>query len=85
MIHQELVDFPAREISPQAVIDFRPSPENQAQFEALIAANKSGQISRDEQRELEQFLMIEHIMQLLKAKARVKQIRDGESVETNEI
>ena len=73
MIYEEFVDFLSREVSPQAVIEFRPSSQNQARFEELIAASKSKKFSRDEQREIDQFLMLEHVMQLLKAKAHARQ------------
>ncbi|BCM91601.1 hypothetical protein IAD21_03476 [Abditibacteriota bacterium] len=70
MIYDEFVDFLAREIPPQASIDFRPSPELEARLEELLSANSRGELSRDEQRELEQFRMLEHVLRLLKAKAR---------------
>jgi len=70
MIYEELVDFLAREVSPQAAIDFRPSSAVQARVEELLSANGRGELSRDEQRELEQFQMLEHVLRLLKAKAR---------------
>jgi len=36
----------------------------------LLSASGRGELSRDEQRELEQFQMLEHVLRLLKAKAR---------------
>ena len=73
MIYEEFVDFLSREVSPQAAIDFRPSSQNQARFNELVEASKNGKISRDEQREMDQFLMLEHVLQLLKAKAGARQ------------
>jgi hypothetical protein len=70
MIYEELVDFLVREVPPQAAIDFRPSPELEARLEELLSASGRGELSRDEQRELEQFQMLEHVLRLLKAKAR---------------
>ncbi len=76
MIPEELVDSLAREVPPQAAINFRPSPQNQARFNQLVEQSKRGCISRDEQRELDQYVMLEHVMQQLKAKARARQLRD---------
>jgi len=73
MVYEELVDFLVQKIPPQAIIDFRPSLKSQARVDALISASKSGGISPDEKRELEQYLMLEHLIQLLKAKARLRQ------------
>ncbi len=72
-IYEEFIDFLAREISPEAIIDFRLSSQNQARFEALVLASKSGTISRDEQHEFDQHVVLEHVIQLLKAKARFRQ------------
>lgn len=73
MVYEELIDFLVQHIPPQAIIDFRPSPQSQARVDALLSASKGSGLSPDEKREMEQYLMLEHLIQLLKAKARLRQ------------
>ncbi len=53
-----------------AIIDFRPSPEDQQRIEDLIAREKDGSLPPEDQRELDHFVELEHILRMAKAKAR---------------
>jgi len=52
------------------VIDFRPSEAAQARVEDLLEREKDGELSSAERSELDNYLQIEHLMRLAKARAR---------------
>jgi hypothetical protein len=70
LAYDEFVDFIARGNTPQSVIDFQPSEETKAHVADLIRRQKTAALSPDETAELNQFLQIEHLMRLAKARAR---------------
>jgi len=67
--YEEVVDFLAREVDPGNVVAFRPSEETRARVEALVARSKSSGLTAEEKSELDQYLQLEHIMRLVKARA----------------
>ena len=68
----EIIDFIASGTTPQAVADYRPSPEAQKRVADLIEREKEGGLSVEEKSELDHFMDLEHILRM--AKARAKQI-----------
>lgn len=70
LAYEEFVDFLARGTTPQGVIDFRPSDETKGRVADLIRRQKTMTLSPDETAELNQYLQIEHLMRLAKARAR---------------
>jgi hypothetical protein len=52
------------------VADFQASPEAKARVEDLIRKEKNDGLPPDEKSELDDFMTLEHIMRLAKAKAR---------------
>ena len=70
LAYNEFVDFIAGGSTPQAVIDFRASEGTKARVAVLIHRQKADSLSPDETAELNQFLQIEHLMRLAKARAR---------------
>jgi hypothetical protein len=68
--YEEIVDFFAGGTTPEAVVAFRPSDEAMQRVEQLVAKSKDGTISTEEQSELEDYLQLEHILILAKARAR---------------
>lgn len=68
--YDEIVDFFAAGTTPEAVVAFRPSKETTGRVAELVARSKDGSISTEEQSELEDYLQIEHILILAKARAR---------------
>lgn len=70
LAYEEFVDFLARGTTPQGVIDFRPSEETKTRVADLIHRQKTASLSADETAELNQYLQIEHLMRLAKARAR---------------
>jgi hypothetical protein len=66
----EIIDFIASGTTPQAVAEYHPSPEAQHRIAELIAREEEGGLSADEKSELDQFMDLEHILRLAKARAR---------------
>jgi hypothetical protein len=69
---EEVYDFLLSAPTPEAVITFRPSQATQARIHELLEANREGELSAEEQAELDEFSRIEHFVRMLKARARVK-------------
>ena len=70
LAYEEFVDFLAAGSTPQGVIDFRPSDATKDRVAELIRRQKTTTLSPDEMAELNQYLQIEHLMRLAKARAR---------------
>ncbi len=70
LAYEEFVDFIAGGTTPQGVIDFRPSDAVKARVAELIRRQKATSLSSDETAELSQYLQMEHLMRLAKARAR---------------
>ena len=69
LAYQEIVDLIA-DANPAGIVSFRPSERSQARVNELIEREKAQGLSEEERRELEQYLQLEHVMRLAKAKAR---------------
>lgn len=68
--YDEIVDLFARTSSAK-VLAFRPSADSQERVRYLLERNESGQLTGDEAAELERLGELEHLMQLIKARAQV--------------
>lgn len=66
--YDEIVDLFARTSSSE-VLAFRPSVESQDRVRYLLERNENGELTQDEAAELERFGELEHLMQLVKARA----------------
>lgn len=66
----EIIDFIASGTTPEAVAEYHPSPEAQHRIAELIAREEEGSLSAEEKSELDQFMDLEHILRLAKARAR---------------
>lgn len=69
LAYQEIVELIAG-ANPAGVAAFRPSDEARARVAELIDREKSQKLDPDERSELEQYLQLEHVMRLAKARAR---------------
>ncbi len=76
-VYEEIIDFIASGPTPRAVVEFAPSDEAQARLEELIARKTGGQLTAEEQSELDHFLELEHLMRLAKARARERLAAGG--------
>jgi hypothetical protein len=68
--YEEIVDFIAAGTSPDNLIAFLPSDETRQRVADLIEREKIEGLSTAEQSELDHYLQLEHIMRLVKARAR---------------
>ncbi len=68
--YEELIDFIAAGTTPEAVVAFRPSDGVQRRVAELVERSNDASISTEEQSELEDYLQLEHIMIMAKARAR---------------
>lgn len=68
--YDEIIDFIAAGTTPEAVVAFRPSDAVQDRVAELVELSKDGRISAEEQSELEDYLELEHLMIMAKARAR---------------
>ena len=68
--YEELIDFIAAGASPAAVIAFHPSPAVQQRVAELTERSKDAALSPQDQSELEDYLQLEHLMIMAKARAR---------------
>ena len=66
----EIIDFIAAGTTPQAIVDYRPSLEAQQRVAGLIAREKEGGLTPEEQSELGHFVDLEHILRMAKGRAR---------------
>jgi len=67
-VYDELSDFIAK-MNPKKVINFKPSASNQQRVDALFIKQKEEMLSLEEKSELEQYLIINRIIGLAKARA----------------
>lgn len=68
----EVYEFLLSAPTPQDVIAFRPSEPTLARIRDLLAGNKEGTLTTDQQAELDEFERVEHFVRMLKVKARQK-------------
>jgi hypothetical protein len=68
--YEEIIDFIAAGTTPEAIVAFHPSEDVQRRVAALVERSEDGTISAEERSELEDYLQLEHIMIMAKARAR---------------
>jgi hypothetical protein len=68
--YEEIIDFIAARSTPEAVVAFHPSESVEQRVAELVERSKAGKISAEDQSELEDYLQLEHIMIMAKARAR---------------
>jgi len=66
---RKIIELLASQPTPEQVLAIRPSPEFQARVSELLGRNKEGELSRQEETELERYLTLEHLVRLAKAHA----------------
>lgn len=67
--YDELIDLFARGASSAEVLAFRPSQKTQERVRELLERNAADELTEEEAAELERFGQLEHLMQLVKARA----------------
>lgn len=66
---EELVDFALRGKTPQEVLDFRPSAEQQERMRDLIAKEQTGTLTPTDKAVLDTVEQLEHLVVLMKMQA----------------
>jgi hypothetical protein len=67
-LYDELIDLLADSADAKRIMSFRLSPGKQARLDDLLARNRHGTLTSDEEAELDAFERIEHLVRLLKAR-----------------
>ena len=67
--HEEVIEFIAGGPSIRSVADFQASPAAKARVELLIRKEKNDGLTPGEKSELDDFMALEHLMRLAKARA----------------
>jgi hypothetical protein len=67
--YEEIIEFIAAGTTPSRLIAFQPSEEVKARVVDLIHREKTTGLSSEESSELNQYLQLEHLMRLAKARA----------------
>jgi hypothetical protein len=68
--YEELIDFIAAGSKPDDVIAYEPSPATKNRVADLIHKEKTDGLTSEEKSELDNYMQLEHIMRLAKARAR---------------
>jgi len=68
----ELIDFLVGACDPEELINFRPSAEAHEYLYELIDREREGKLSAEEAEELNRYMALDHIVRMLKAKARLR-------------
>lgn len=69
-VFSEVIDFLASSPSPEKIVDFKISSTAQTRLSDLLYKNREASLTPAEEAELDVFEQVEHIMILLKARAR---------------
>ena len=70
--YDELVEFLAAGSTPASLLQFQPSQETRDRVLALIHKEKDAGLLPEEASELDDYLKLEHLMRLAKARARTR-------------
>jgi hypothetical protein len=72
----EVVEFLAGAPSREAIAAFHLSPSAHERIRALLARNAAGTLSAEEERQLDQMVLLDDILSLIRARAQGSQISD---------
>lgn len=67
--YEKIIEFIAAGTTPDTVVSFRPSPATKTRVSELIHQEKTSGLSSDEKSELDNYMQLEHLMRLAKARA----------------
>jgi len=67
--YEEIINFIAAGTTPQSWIEFQPSDVVKERVADLIFREKNDGLSRDEKTELDQYMLLEHLLRLAKARS----------------
>ena len=64
-----IIDLLSSRPTPEQILAIRPSPEFQERVSDLLYRGKQGELSREEESNLDRYLLLDHIVRLSKARA----------------
>lgn len=67
--YEEIIEFIAAGTTPESLIRFQPSEEAKERVSDLIIREKTSGLTQEEKTELDQYMMLEHLLRLAKARA----------------
>jgi hypothetical protein len=67
--YEEIIDFIAAGTTPESLINFQPSESAKERVADLIFREKNGTLSETERAELDNYMVLEHLLRLAKARA----------------
>ena len=70
--YEEILDFLAAGTTAESIANFRPSEAAQARVRELIERRREANLAAAEHEELEEYLRLEHLMIMAKARAQVR-------------
>ncbi|MDZ7961002.1 MAG: hypothetical protein RMY34_24495 [Aulosira sp. DedQUE10] len=65
-VYQYILDFLVSKPTPEQILAFRPTAEMQERMQTLLRLSKVGELNPTEQKELDEYERIEHLMIMLK-------------------
>jgi hypothetical protein len=68
----EVLDFLASSPTAEQLVNYRPPTDLQQRLSELLDKNRRARLSEVEQAEMEEFRQIDHLLTLIKAKARLR-------------
>jgi hypothetical protein len=74
--YEEIIEFIAAGTTPETVVAFRPSPATRTRVSDLIHQEKTTGLTSEEKSELDNYMQLEHLMRLAKARANQYVVRD---------
>ena len=69
-VYDEIIDFLVEKTQTNELLLFKPSEESKKRVRELLFSEKDGKISATEKAELDDFMKLEHLMRLAKARAK---------------
>jgi hypothetical protein len=70
--YEEIAELIAAGGGPEAVVGFQASAATSERVAELIAREKAGTIADEERSELDQYMQLEHVMRIAKARAQAR-------------
>jgi hypothetical protein len=67
--YEEIIEFIAAGTTPESLIRFQPSEEAKERVSDLMMREKTSGLTQEEKTELDQYMMLEHLLRLAKARA----------------
>ena len=64
----DFADFLAG-LAPQKLLEYKAAPKVQKRLNKLLAKNKEGNLTPEEQEEISNYMMVEHLVRLAKARS----------------